>query len=411
MAKKTLAEAAKEILESPVLNEAAVDHLQWDATHNQEPMHHSNSVDDPSSATVDLGGATNENPDGGPVGVITAKYRGQMLAPKGPSVSGEKMHALPSDNTGRSMKSPAEIDGVYDTIETRPPMGTDRGAAPTAPGTEESEPDVREEIELARAARLDSIRAMMREMSVEEDLNALFGGVELTEEFKNKTKTVFEAAVISRAMVVVEQLEQEILEASEQAVEEIREELENNVDAYLDHMVNEWMTKNEVAIESGLKTELAEEFIEDLRRVFLNHNINIPEEKVDVVEELAARVEQLEAQLNESINTNVELNKEINEAKKAALMDTVCEGLTATQAEKFRTLAESVEFITEDEYVEKLGVIKSQYFSAVNNNKKVLTQNPVLLGESADPSPVEGEIINDPVVASAVAALDRTFKK
>lgn len=398
--KKSLAEAARQIL-----TEAAVDTLQWDGTHNQEPLHKPEDIGDPSAAVVDLGGATNQNPSGGPVGKITAAHRSQMAAPKGPEVGPEGMHT--------EKGNPEADEGEPDA---EPTMATADGNAPLPDDAEEAqahgyatrkEEVTAEDIEAARLARLQSIRETMRSVSVEEDINAMFAGTELSAEFRDAVKTVFEAAVVARAVVVVEQLEKEILEASEQAVEEIREELENNVDAYLDHMVTEWMNKNQVAIQSGLKAELAEEFMEDLRGVFVKHNLDIPEDKVDVVEGLTAQVEKLQAQINEVLNTNVELNHAVNESKKNALIASVCEGLTATQSGKFKTLAEGVEFVTEDEYKGKLGVIKSQYFQV---NTKVAASNPVALNESADPSPVQVEEVTDPTMRHYAAAITRTVK-
>jgi len=375
------------------LSEAAVDVLQASAKAGQEPMHRGpERGSDPGAvaaagAVVDLGGATTTKPEGTNIGQVTAAHRSQAAAPKGPAVAGEPMHKGPEKDDTDGAANRGEPDA-------EPPLATQSGNADTAPGTgeaadtlykEETVPTA-EEIEAARVARLEGIRETMKSLSVEEDMAAMFAGFELSEDFKTKAKTIFEAAVITRAVMVVEKLEKEILEASEQAVEEIKEELESQVDSYLDHMVEQWMSKNEVAVTSGLKSEITEEFIEDLRNLFVEHNMNIPEEKVDVVEALTAKVEELQAQINETLNTNVELNKKINEAKKTELISAVCEGLTATQVEKFRTLTESVEFTTEGEYREKLNIIRGQYFSNNQVNKK--PQSQIALAESLE-TPVE----------------------
>jgi len=197
-----------------------------------------------------------------------------------------------------------------------------------------------------------------------EDINAMLSGENLSEEFVSKATTIFEAAVVARATEVVEIMEQELTEQFEVAVEQVKEDLAAKVDDYLNYMVEEWMTQNELAIEKGIRAEIAEEFIEGLRDLFIEHYIDIPEEKVDVVEELAAKVEELEDSLNEQINRAVELTKELNEQKKIEAIYTACEGLTQTQVEKMKSLAEGVDFTTEEEFADKLSMLKESYFKS-----------------------------------------------
>lgn len=385
------------------LSEAAIDVLQASAKTGQEPMHKvTPAAGDTLQNKVDVGGATTKEPQGNDVGKVTAAHRPQATAPKGPVVASEPMHKGPEGGAKGTQEGGEE--------EAKPAMATPSGDAPThgseAADTLYSEELTAEEIEAARQARVESIRETMKTLSVDEDINAMFAGSELlqSEDFRIKAKTIFEAAVVARAVIVVEKLEQDIIKASEEAVEEIREELEGRVDAYLDHMVEQWMVKNEVAIESGLRTEISEEFIDGLRNLFLEHNMNIPEEKVDVVEALTAKVEALQAQINETLNTNVELTKAINEGKKASLIASVCEGLTATQAEKFKTLAEGVDFTTEGEYKGKLNVIREQYFTKQVN--KAAVTSPVALTEGSDPAPAEVKEISGPM-ANLVAAMSK----
>lgn len=391
------------------LSEAAVDILQSSAKTGQEPMHKvDTSVGAPAAAIVDLGGATVQDPSGGNIGQKAAAARSQASAPKGPVVAGEAIKKVDT--------SPGAPQLTV-TAEAKPTMATPSGDAPTANNAveakgicgEEVEPTA-EEIEQARTARLESVRATMKTLTVDEDVNAIFAGSDLTEEFKTKVKTIFEAAVVARAVLVVEQMEKEIITASEESVAEIKEELETQVDSYLDHMVSEWMTENKVAIESGLRTEISEEFIDGLRSLFLEHNMTIPEESVNVVETLTAEVETLKGKLNESLNNNVELSKRINTAKKDETIAAVCEGLTATQTEKLKTLAEGVEFTTEGEYKAKLDIIRGQYFSNQVNNKVVVT-NPVALIESADQPSLEEVKQIDPEMSRYVNAIGKTLKK
>ena len=159
-----------------------------------------------------------------------------------------------------------------------------------------------------------------------EDIEALMQGEELSEEFKTKASTIYEAAVMSRVEAIVEEVEAQLTEQFEVAVEEIKEDLAAKVDDYLNYMVEEWMKDNEIAIEKGLRSEIVEDFIGGLRDLFVEHYIDIPADKVDVVEELTTKVTDLESALNEQISKSVELTKELNEQKKIEAIYTACEG-------------------------------------------------------------------------------------
>jgi hypothetical protein len=200
--------------------------------------------------------------------------------------------------------------------------------------------------------------------SYHEDIDALMQGEELSEEFKDKAATIFEAAVVARATPIVEEIQAELMEQFEVALEEVKEEMAAKVDDYLNYMVEEWMNDNELAIETGLKAEITEEFIEGLRNLFVEHYIDIPAEKVDIVEEMTSKLEELEDALNEQINKGIELSKELNEQKKIEAIYTACEGLSQTQVEKLKALAEGVEFTTEEEFADKLSTLKESYFKA-----------------------------------------------
>jgi hypothetical protein len=192
----------------------------------------------------------------------------------------------------------------------------------------------------------------------------MLAGEDLSEEFKEKASTIFEAAVNSRVIAIVEQAEAELANQFEQAIEEVKEELATKVDDYLNYMVEEWVKDNEVAIEKGLRAEIVEDFIEGLRNLFVEHYIDIPEDKVDVVEELTAKVEELENSLNEQISSAVEMKKELSEHQKIEAIHAACEGLTQTQVEKIKSLAEGIEFTTEEVFGKKLETIKESYFNS-----------------------------------------------
>jgi hypothetical protein len=208
------------------------------------------------------------------------------------------------------------------------------------------------------------IKKMMNKEKMKEDLDALLGGENLSEEFVQKASTIFEAAVIARAEEVIAEAETELMEQFEAAIEEVKEDLAAKVDDYLNYMVEEWVKDNEIAIEKGLRAEIVEDFITGLKGLFEEHYIDIPAEKVDVVEGLTTKVEELEDALNEQIKVAVEMKKELNEAKKVEAIYAACEGLTQTQVEKLKSLAEGVEFTTEEEFGTKLTTLKEGYFKS-----------------------------------------------
>jgi hypothetical protein len=208
------------------------------------------------------------------------------------------------------------------------------------------------------------IKKAIAKAKMKEDIDALLEGENLSEEFANKAATIFEAAVVARAEEVVAMVESELHEQFQVAVEEIKEDLAAKVDDYLNYMVEEWVKDNEIAIEKGLRAEITEDFINGLRNLFVEHYIDIPAEKVEVVEALASKVEELEAALNEQIDVSVELTKSLNEQKKIEAIYTACEGLSQTQVEKLKSLAEGVEFTTEEEFATKVETLKESYFKA-----------------------------------------------
>jgi hypothetical protein len=236
------------------------------------------------------------------------------------------------------------------------------------------------------------IKKMLKKEKMKEDIDALLSGENLSEEFVQKASTIFEAAVIARAEEVIAEAETQLTEQFESAVEEIKEDLAAKVDDYLNYMVEEWMTENQIAIEKGLRAEIVEDFIGGLKNLFVEHYIDIPADKVDVVEELATKVEDLEAALNEQINRGIELSKELNEQKKIEAIYTACEGLTQTQVEKLKSLAEGVEFTTEEEFVTKMETLKESYFKAEVKVADASAMDEVLVEEekkavkSEDPS-------------------------
>jgi hypothetical protein len=200
------------------------------------------------------------------------------------------------------------------------------------------------------------------EYDIEEDVNALLSGEELSEEFQEKARTIFEAALRSKVSQIQENLEEQYAIALAEEVEEIKTELAERVDAYLEYVSDEWMQENALVIEKGLKTEMTESFLSGMKGLFEEHYVSIPEDKYDVLESMVEKLDEMETKLNEQIEKNVSLNKRLAESVADGIFDQVSEGLALTQKDKLASLAESVEFESETEYREKLETLKESYF-------------------------------------------------
>ena len=200
------------------------------------------------------------------------------------------------------------------------------------------------------------------EFDLEEDVNALLGGEELSEEFREKAKLVFESALRSKIGEIKESLEIRYAEALVEEIEEIKEALNDRVDSYLEYVADEWFAENTLSIEKGLKEELTESFLTGLKGLFEEHYVTIPEDKYDVLESMVNKLDDMETKLNEQIEKNVSLNSRLAESVADGILDQISEGLAYTQKEKLASLAESVEFESEAEYREKLETLKESYF-------------------------------------------------
>ena len=221
---------------------------------------------------------------------------------------------------------------------------------------------------------------------MEDDVNALLGGEELSEEFREKAKTIFEAAINSKVSEIKARLDEEKTAAIEEAVAEHKAELTERTDSYLEYVAAEWLKENQLAVEHGLKTEMTESFLSGMKSLFEDHYVTIPEEKYDVVSTMVEKLDDMETKLNEQIEKNVALNKRLSESTSDVILGSVSEGLAATQKEKLATLAEGVEFESEESYKEKLTTLRESYFS----DKKVAPQSSAdVLMEATDGEPVE----------------------
>ena len=218
-----------------------------------------------------------------------------------------------------------------------------------AEATDETEEEVQETVEA--------------EFNVEEDVNALFAGEELSEEFQDKARTIFETAIKSKVEEVKEQIQVQYQAQLVEEVAAVKTELTERVDSYLEYVAQEWLEENQLAIEHGLKTEMTESFLNGMKGLFEDHYVSIPEEKYDVIESMVDKLDEMESKLNEQIDKNVALNKRLAESTADVIFAEVAEGLAVTQKEKLASLAENVEFDSEETYREKLVTLKNSYFS------------------------------------------------
>ena len=244
--------------------------------------------------------------------------------------------------------------------------------------SEESEEDAEEEGEEEEVVE--------EEYDIEEDVNALLEGEELSEEFQEKARTIFEAAITSRVAKIQENIEHQYAVALEEEVQEIKSELSERVDAYLEYVSEEWLLENQIAVQAGLKEELTESFMTGLKGLFEDHYVSIPEDKYNVLESMVEKLDEMETKLNEQIEKNVSLNKRLAESVADGIFEQVSEGLALSQKEKLASLAESVEFESEEEYREKLETLKESYFPSRVVSPSAKTES---LSEGVDSSPAD----------------------
>ena len=300
-----------------------------------------------------------------------------------------------SDDDSAKLKEP-KIATVKDVVN----KGA-KAADPMKGMKEEEEVSSEEVLEEEPVATEETV--VEEEIDIEEDVNALLGGEDLSEEFREKAKMVFESALNSKVSEIHEALEAQYEIKLEEAREGLKEALTDRVDSYLEYVAEEWMTENELAIEHGLKTEMTESFLSGMKGLFEEHYVTIPEDKYDVLESMVEKLDDMETKLNEQIDKNIGLNQRLSESVSDNILDQVSEGLAVTQKEKLASLAESVEFESEEEYREKLETLKESYFSKAPTAK---SEAPQTLSEGVDTT--------DAPVASSMEAYLRTlnaFKK
>jgi len=222
------------------------------------------------------------------------------------------------------------------------------------------------------------------EYNVEEDVNALLAGEELSEEFQEKARTIFETAINAKVATIKEELEAKYEEKFVEEVASAKESLAERVDSYLEYVADEWMSENQLAVEAGLKADMSESFLTGMKSLFEEHYVTIPEEKYNVFESMVEKLDDMETKLNEQIEKNINLNARLSESAADSILNDVSEGLAQTQKEKLASLAESVEFESDEQYRGKLETLKESYFTQKNVSTPAKTET---LSEGVDSAP------------------------
>ena len=232
------------------------------------------------------------------------------------------------------------------------------------------------------------------EVNVEDDINALIAGEELSEDFQEKARTIFEAAINSKVSIIKEDLEKEYAKVLQEEIDSTKIQLTERVDSYLEYVAGEWLEENSLAVEQGLKAEMSESFLTGMKSLFEEHYVSIPDDKYDVLESMVNKLDDMEEKLNEQIDKNVALNKRLAESKSDGILSDVSEGLAVTQKDKLASLAESVEFESESDYREKLVTLRNSYFPTRQVASTPSDDSEMLSEESKEPVQSTGTMAN-----------------
>ena len=249
---------------------------------------------------------------------------------------------------------------------------------------------------------------MEEEFDIEEDVNALLEGEDLSEEFQEKARTIFEAAIRSKVIEIKEELQEAYENALIEEVQLIKEELTERLDAYLEYVADEWINENALAVEHGLKTEMTDSFLVGMKQLFEDHYVSIPEDRYDVIESMVDKLDEMEEKLNEQIERNVALNRRLAESVADVIFAEVAEGLALSQKDKLASLAENVEFDSEENYREKLVTLRESYFptrpTGTQRNETETLSEDFVTGENLTESV-------SPAMEAYLQTLSRVVKK
>jgi len=320
------------------------------------------------------------------------------------------------DDDSNKLKDPAgTLAQVKDVVNSRAAkaeeveVDEDQEVVSEAEATEEevvSEEEVAAEEVVAEAEETEEELTEEEGFDIEADVQALFEGEELSEEFQSKARTIFETAISSKVETIKEALVESYQEALVEEVVAIKEELSERVDSYLEYVADEWFQENALAVENGLKSEITESFLDGMKGLFEEHYVSIPEEKYDVLESMVDKLDEMEGKLNEQIERNVALNRRLAESSADGVFATVSEGLADTQKEKLASLAENVEFESEADYREKLTNLRGSYFPESASTPST-SEN---LSEEVSTDEVISEEVS-PMMQAYLQTLSRAAKK
>ena len=326
-------------------------------------------------------------------------------------------NSRPDDDSNKLKEPAGTLKQVKDVVNAKAAPAEEAEVEPTedqevvseAETTEEevvSEEEVAAEEVVAEAEETEEELVEEEGFDIEADVQALFEGEELSEEFQSKARTIFETAISSKVETIKEALIESYQEALVEEVVAIKEELGERVDSYLEYVADEWFQENALAVETGLKSEITESFLDGMKGLFEEHYVSIPEEKYDVLESMVDKLDEMEGKLNEQIERNVALNRRLAESSADGVFAAVTEGLADTQKEKLASLAENVEFESEADYREKLTTLRSSYFPESASTPST-SEN---LSEEVSTDEVISEEVS-PMMQAYLQTLSRAAKK
>ena len=341
---------------------ASYEDLGGPTPENSKPDDNSNALKTPGATLKQVKDVVNK-------GAAPADAAGSSATPVSTPGQGGKMEEVEAEGEVVAEEETAE-EAVVSEEETTETTDETEVVAESEETTEE---------EILTGEELDS--------AIEEDVNALLSGDEsLSEEFKEKAKLVFEAALGAKAKEISAELEEQYATALAEEVAEIKVELTERVDSYLEYVSAEWLEENALSIENGLKSEITESFITGMKGLFEEHYVSMPEEKYDVLESMVQKLDEMETKLNEQIEKNISLNKQLGESTAESVFNRVCEGLAVSQKDKLQSLVENVEFESENDYYQKLVTLRESYFprnagTPANETEETLTEEAAPMEE------------------------------
>jgi hypothetical protein len=395
---KTLEATVKEVTEA-----TAADAPKKNAV-AAEPTHLKNDAEDLGAAVVK---PTDSNPDATKkVKQVSGdpQQKSQGAADAMPKLKGESKEAE-EDSEDKEIKEGEMPAGLKKYLDKKKDKEDSKEEVKEMSHDSEENIDEKEKKEAmhdSEEKKKDELKASYKkeEIDVKEHVDALVAGDDsLSEEFKAKAATVFEAAIKSKVKDIAEEIEADYKQKFEEETSKAKDELVEKVDSYLSYVVEEWMKENELALERGIKGEIAEDFIGGLKKLFEDHYIDVPDEKYDVLENQASKIEELEKKLNESVAKNVELNKANGEMKRLDIIDEASKDLTDTAKEKFSKLVEEVDYSNEEDFLKKVSTIKESYFGKKDSSGEI---DDV----AADSQPLNEDLSN--AMAAYSAAISKT---